>query len=217
MKAFRIFSLLSLALIAVAAFCSFGFQQAGDFEGVIEFSKKTGSTEVKYKYYVKGDKVRIEDFGTDGSLQGVMLVDMKTNKVIGLNPDRKLYMDVPNNRQRKDMAVSVEKTGNTKSIAGYTCSEWKVTCDEDDRVITYWMGEGKFNFFIPMLKTLNRADKLSTYFIKLTGAEGLFPMLGEEKKKDGTLITTLKVTSVKIQTLAATQFEIPKGYSKYDK
>lgn len=216
MNAFRNFSLFSIAVIAMVVFPSFAPQTAENFEGIIEFTKKTGTTEVKYKYYIKGDNVRIEDFGTDGSLQGVMLVDMKANKVTGLSPERKLYMDMPNNRVRKESLIAIEKTGATKTFAGYTCSEWKVTCEDEDRVITYWMGEGKFNFFIPMLKTLNRADKLSTIY-KLTGAEGMFPMMGEEKKKDGTLITTLKVTSVKAQALAATQFEIPKGYSKYDK
>jgi len=217
MNAFRNFSLFSLVLIAMVIFPSFVPQEAADFEGIIEFTKKTGSTEIKYKYYIKGDKVRIEDFGTDGSLQGIMIVDMKANKVTGLSPERKLYMDMPNNRVRKESVISVEKTGATKTFAGFTCSEWKVTSDEDDRIITYWMGEGKFNFFIPMLKTLNRADKLSTYFIKLTGAQGMFPMMGEEKKKDGTLITTLKVTSVRSQVLNGAQFEIPKEYTKYDK
>jgi hypothetical protein len=79
------------------------------------------------------------------------------------------------------------------------------------------MANDAFNFFIPMLKTLNRADKLSIYFLKLTGAEGLFPVMGEERKSDGTVITTLKASLVKRQTLEGSLFEIPKGYSKYDK
>lgn len=188
-----------------------------NFEGVFEFTKKTGATEVKYKYFVKPDKVRIEDYGTDGTLQGVMLVDLKANKVIGLSPERKLWMDMPNNRKRKESEIKLEKTGKTKDIAGYSCAEWKVTCKEEDRVITYWMAKEGFDFFIPMIKALNRADKLSLYFLKLTGAEGMFPMMGEEKKTDGTLITTLKVSSVKKQVLQASLFEVPSDYAKYDK
>lgn len=209
--------------IKFAAFLLFGLfltvaaDVKASFEGVIEFTKKTGSTEVKYKYFVKGDKMRIEDYGTDGSLQGVMLVDAAANKVIGISPERKLWMDMPNNRQRKDVKIDVQKTGKTKEVAGFSCSEWKVTCKDEDRVITYWLANDGFTFFIPMLKTLNRADKLSIYFLKLSGAEGMFPMMGEEKKSDGTLITTLKVSSVKKQSLDASLFDIPKGYSKYDK
>lgn len=188
-----------------------------NFEGVFEFTKKTGATEVSYKYFVKPDKVRIEDYGTDGTLQGVMLVDLKTAKVIGLSPDRKLWMDMPNNRKRKEPNIKVEKTGKSKDIAGFSCVEWKVTCAEEDRIITYWMAKDNFNFFLPMLKALNRADKLSLYFLKLSGIDGMFPMMGEEKKSDGTLITTLKVASVKKQELQATLFEVPKDYAKYDK
>lgn len=188
-----------------------------NFEGVIEFTKKTGNTEVKYKYFVKGDKMRIEDFGTDGTLQGIMLVDAAANKVIGISPERKLWLDMPNNRQRKDVKLDIQKTNNSKEIAGYKCTEWKVSCKDEDRVITYWLANDQFTFFMPMLKTLNRADKLSLYFLKLNGAEGMFPMLGEEKKADGTLITTLKVSTVKKQSLDNSIFDIPQGYSKYDK
>lgn len=187
------------------------------FEGVFEFTKKTGATEVKYKYFVKGAKIRIEDYGTDGTLQGVMIVDTKANKVIGLSPDRKLWMDMPNDRKRKDSNISVEKTGKKKDVAGYSCTEWKVSCKDDDRVITYWMAGDEFDFFLPMLKSLNRADKLSLYFLKLTGADGLFPMMGEEKKSDGTVITSLMVQSVKKQSLQDNLFEVPQGYAKYDK
>jgi hypothetical protein len=161
--------------------------------------------------------MRIEDYGTDGTLQGIMLVDVTANKVIGISPERKLWMDMPNNRVRKDVNIEVQKTGNTKEVAGLKCTEWKVICKDEDRVISYWMANDAFNFFIPMLKTLNRADKLSIYFLKLTGAEGLFPVMGEERKSDGTVITTLKASLVKRQTLEGSLFEIPKGYSKYDK
>jgi hypothetical protein len=209
---FKIWAILTFGLVSL----SLTPDNVG-FEGLIEFTKKTGSAEVKYKYYIKGDKMRVEDFGTDGTLQGVMLVDAKANKVLGLSPDRKLYMDMPNNRTRKDVNIEVSKTANTKTIAGFTCTEWKVVCQDDDRVISYWLAGDNFNFFIPMLKTLNRADKLSSYFLKMTGTNGLFPMMGEEKKSDGTVITTLKVSAVKKQAVEASLFEIPAGYSKYDK
>jgi len=210
-------TLMFLACLIFGLVLNIGAKAASPFEGIIEFTKKTGSTEVKYKYFIKGDKMRIEDYGTDGTLQGIMLVDVIANKVIGISPERKLWMDMPNNRVRKSVNIEVQKTGNTKEAAGLKCTEWKVICKDEDRVISYWMANNAFNFFIPMLKTLNRADKLSIYFLKLTGAEGLFPVMGEEKKSDGTVITTLKASLVKRQTLEASLFEIPKGYSKYDK
>jgi hypothetical protein len=193
------------------------FQSKTPFEGVIEFDRKAGSSQMKYKYFIKDDKIRIEDYGSDGTLQGIMLVNTTANKVIGLSPDRKLYMDVPNNRIPKDVAVEVKKTGNTKDIQGYKCSEIKVTCKDESRVITYWVGGDNFTFLLPMLKTMNRMDKTSVYFLKIPDVGNVFPMIGEEKKLDGTLLSLLKVTSIKEQTLDNSLFEIPKGYSKFEK
>lgn len=188
------------------------------FEGTIDFNKTTGTTVQKYKYLVKGEKVRIEDYGTDGTLQGVMLVNTTTNKVYSLSPDRKLYMDMPHKTPKSDQKVVIKKTTNTKTIEGYKCTEWQAVCDDEKRIISYWMAEGKFNFFIPLLKTLSRKDKLAVYYLKLDGSAGMFPMIGTEKKSDGTVISELKVTSVKKGTVKdVSVFEIPKGYSKFEK
>ena len=47
------------------------------FEGIIEFTKTTGPVITVYKYYVKGDHVRIEEISARGEVQGIMLVDMR--------------------------------------------------------------------------------------------------------------------------------------------
>lgn len=188
------------------------------FEGTIAFTKKVGSSESKYKYHVKGDKIRIEELGADGTtVQGVMIVNTKANTVIALSPERKLYMDIPNNRVITAPSIEVSKKETTKTLMNYTCSEWEVTGKEDDRVITYWMAFDKFDFFNPLLKTLNRKDKQAVYFQYMTGSDGAFPMLGIEKKSDGTEISRLTVTAISRSTIASTQFDIPKGYSKFEK
>lgn len=206
-----------LSLLAALFLQFVPFQSNTPFEGIIEFDRKAGSSLMKYKYFIKGEKIRVEDYGSDGTLQGVMLINTATNKVIGLSPDRKLYMDVPNNRVPKDVTVEVKKTGNTKDILGYKCSEIKVTCKDESRVITYWVGGDNFTFLLPMLKTMNRMDKTSVYFLKITDIGNVFPLIGEEKKLDGTLLSLLKVTAIKKQTLEPALFEIPKDYSKFEK
>src|SRR5688572_4953639 len=98
--------IFTLMLLVSAVSLSFVLPQAADaFEGTIDFTKTTGTTVQKYKYIVKGEKIRIEDFGTDGTLQGVMLVNTTTNKVISLSPDRKLYMDMPSKSPKSDQKV----------------------------------------------------------------------------------------------------------------
>lgn len=213
MKKFTILftGLMALAITLVS------FIPAGSFEGAIEFEKKTGSTAIKYKYLIKGENIRVEDYGTDGTLQGIMLVNTKTEKVYNLSPDRKLYSLVPQKHPNMNVVVDVKSTGNKKEIAGISCTEYTVTCEAEQRITSFYVGGTDFDFFLPFLKTLKRKDKLSVYFQKLTGVENMFPMMGVEKKLDGTVLTTLKVTNVKKQTVDATLFEIPKDYKEFKK
>jgi hypothetical protein len=206
--------LSSVMLVALAVF---SFAPAGGFEGSIDFEKKTGSTVIKYRYLVKGDKVRVEDYGTDGTLQGIMLVNNTTGKVYNLSPDRKLYSLVPPKNPNTNIKVDIKATGVKKDVAGYSCAEYNVTCEAEQRMATYYVGGTEFDFFIPFLKTLKRKDKLSVYYQKLTGVEGMFPLMGIEKKLDGTAITTLKVTGVKKQSVNDADFEIPKDYKEFKK
>ena len=57
----RSISLLVLAFLAGATLVS-----AQPFEGIIEFTKTTGPVVTTYRYYVKGDRIRIEVVGLDG-------------------------------------------------------------------------------------------------------------------------------------------------------
>ena len=91
---------------------------AQSFEGTIEFTKTTGAVVTNYKYFVKGDHVRIEELSSRGNVQGIMLVDNRDNTVTALSPDRKLYMDVPNMRLPKEIKADVRKTGEMKDMAG---------------------------------------------------------------------------------------------------
>ncbi|HLP11042.1 MAG TPA: DUF4412 domain-containing protein [Flavobacteriales bacterium] len=192
------------------------FIPEGPFEGIIDFEKKTGSTTIKYKYHVKADKIRVEDYGTDGTLQGIMLVNTTTGKVFNLSPDRKLYSAVPKKEPNMNIQVVV-KTGAKKEIAGVSCTEYSVTCEAEQRVTTFYVGGSQFDFFVPFLKTLHRKDKLSVYFQKLTGVDGMFPFMGQEKKLDGTVLTTLKVNSFKRTAVDDKMFEIPADYKEFKK
>lgn len=206
-----------LSGVMLLVITALSFAPAEGFEGAIEFEKKTGSTVIKYKYLVKDNKIRVEDYGTDGTLQGVMLVNNGTGKVFNLSPDRKLYSQVPQKNPNTDIKVEVKATGKKMDIAGYSCTEYNVTCEAEQRMATYYVGGTEFDFFLPFLKTLKRKDKLSVYYQKLTGVDGMFPLMGVEKKLDGTPITTLKVVSIKKQSVEDALFEIPKDYKEFKK
>lgn len=191
--------------------------QAQSFEGTIEFTKTTGPVVTNYKYYVKGDHVRIEELSARGAVQGIMLVDNRDRTVTALSPDRKLYMDVPNMRLPKEFKAEVKKTGEMKDMAGYKVEKWTVKGPAEDRLLTYWVAADAFDFFIPMLETLNRKDEQALFFLKIDNAKGVFPMLGVEQKLDGSEVSRLEVTKINRGAQKADLFEIPAGYTKFER
>lgn len=204
--------ILSLALLG-----SLSAAQAQAFEGVLEFTKTTGPVVTNYKYYVKGDHIRIEEISARGDVQGIMLVDTRDRTVIALSPERKLYMDVPNMRLPKDVETEIKKTGEMKDMAGYKCEKWVVKSPREDRVITYWVANDEFNFFVPLLETLNRKDEQAVFFLEIKDAKGVFPMLGVENKLDGAEVSKLEVTKVIKGAQKPTIFEIPAGFNKFER
>lgn len=205
----------ALACSFVFLFATGVFAQA--FEGVIEFNKTTGPVITTYKYFVKGDRIRIEEISSTGDVQGIMLVDTRDRTVTALSPERKLYMDVPNMRLPKEVEVTVQKTGEMKEMVGYKCEKWMVKSPKEDRQLTYWVAADEFNFFIPLLETLNRKDEQAVFFLEIEGAKGLFPLLGIEQKLDGAEVSRLEVKSVTKGVQKPAIFEIPAGYNRFER
>jgi hypothetical protein len=210
--------LLSFALATAAlAFFNPSAARAQAFEGVIEFTKTTGPVVTNYRYFVKGEHVRVEEVSSRGEVQGIMLVDTRDRTVTALSPERKLYMDVPNTRLPKDVEVQIQKSSDLKDIAGYKCEKWVVKSPKDDRQITYWVAADEFNFFRPLLETLNRKDETALYFLEIKDAKGVFPLLGIEQKMDGAEVSRLEVSKVTKAPQKSSLFEIPAGYNKFER
>jgi hypothetical protein len=184
------------------------------FEGIITFTKKVGTTESNYKYYVKGDKVRVEELFPDGTIEGIMLVNTKKKTIKALSPERKVYMDVPQKGALNTTSVTVDKKDKVKTILDYTCKEWIASSESEGIKITYWMAFDNFDFFIPFLKTINRKDKQSIYFLAMTETSGAFPMLSIETKSDGTELSRLTVSSIEKKTIDDNIFTVPSNYKK---
>ena len=187
------------------------------FEGIIEFTKTTGPVVTNYKYFVKGERIRIEEISARGEVQGIMLVDTRDKTVTAISPERKLYMDVPNMRLPKDVETNVQKTSEMKDMAGYKCEKWVVKSAKEDRVLTYWVAADEFNFFVPLLETLNRKDEQAVFFLQIKDNNGVFPMLGIEQKNDGAEMSRLEVKQVAKGAQKASLFEIPAGFNKFER
>ena len=211
-----------ISTITAVAFLIAGFTThvvAQSFEGVIEFKKATPVDTTTYIYYVKGDKVRIDEMGTKShKVEGTFLIDLKAKTMVALNIDRKLYTNQPARTAPTMKGMCNVKKGSTsKTIQGIKCNEYVVTNTEDGTVITYYIADGKYSFFEPLLRLLNRSNKSSMYYLEIQNIKESFPMLSIETDLAGKPVGRLEVTKMTAKALDAGTFEIPKGYKAFEK
>ena len=193
------------------------FLIAQDFEGTIEFTKKSHFDETKYVYYISSSKVKIDELDKDGKVNGTMLVDFKTKKVIALNHDRKLQMEIKSKASVKDLSKSeMFKTTEKKTILGYNCVKWTVSNTDFKSKAEYWVIEkSNYLFFNQLLTALNRKDKIALYFMQIPENLGFFPIIGEETTLDGKLKARLETTKMTRKKIASSEFKIPSDYKEF--
>lgn len=207
-------------LIALAfVFCSLSKVQAQGFNGTIEFKSFNEKDTAKNMYYVRNKVVKLEKFSKKtGEVEGSFIFDLTTGKIKGVNPTRKVWLEhksetPPVIRGR----CEVTKGTGTKSVAGFKCHDYIVKNTEENTVITYWVVENKFDFFIPLIRLWNRKDKQSVYFTQIKDLpEGSMPLLSEEKQLDGKTISKLEVTKVSNKMPEESAMGVPAGYTKFD-
>lgn len=204
-------------IILVIAGVSVTFAQS--FEGTIEFKRVTDADTSNYIYYVKDAHVRIDEIGGKSHKpEGSYLIDMDDKTITALNHERKLYMDQPTPPAPITKGTFSVKKGQTpKNLQGYKCTEYTITNTEENTQITYWLADGKFSFFEKLLRQLNRKDKSSIYFLQLPDIKNTFPMLSVQQGLDGKDVVKLEVTKITKKEVDPALFELPKGYSKFEK
>jgi hypothetical protein len=204
-------------IFSTAAAVLFVSSSIAQFAGTIEFTKKVGKMEVNYQYFISGDNIRVEEVN-EGNIDGIQIMDLGKGTIYALSPDRKMYMEVQNKRPAAVISVEVEKTTKTKTINGIKCTEIIVTSKEKDRKIVYWIATGDYNFFSPMLSTLNRKENQSMFFLQIPDMEKSFPMQSiEYTLSTGDVVSELVTNKVTKGKVEATKFQIPSGFTKFEK
>jgi hypothetical protein len=189
------------------------------FEGTIDFRKIGAVDTIQYKYYVKGNNVRIDEIGSDKHVAGTMLIDIKTETAKSLSPERKLYLDLEKGKPNTVSIdkVKIEKGKGSKKIAGYNCNEVIVKNGEQNTIVTYYLAKDNFHFLKGVIKTLNRKDKSSTYYQTISENENSFPFLSIETDYAGNRKSTLEVLNVNKQKIEDKTFALPAGFKKFEK
>lgn len=202
----------SLAL-SVAAF-------AQSFEGSIEFKMETNKDTTTNIYYVKGDNVKLDQIGRkSGKVEGSFVFNLSNKEIKFVNPVRKVWGEHKSETAPTIKGTCVSSKGtNTKTIQGQKCIEYIVKNTEENTVITYWIAQGKFDFFVPLVKAWNRKDKQSIYFNQIKGLpKGAMPMLSEERQiSDNKLVSKLEVSKMSKSAVDASKLSIPADYKKFE-
>jgi Domain of unknown function (DUF4412) len=208
-----------ILFILLITFTGFVGRAQQAFEGIIEF-KKVGTTDTTYySYIVKGNRVRIDELNSiTKRSDGTFLLDLENKTQLTINHERKLYMDKSSPTPTPIKGVcDIKKTGATKTIHGYKCQEILINNKEEETKITYYLADDKFAFFNKLLSILNRRDKSSLYFLKITEPTETFPMLSIQTDWKGRETGRLEVTKINKRIVDPALFEIPKGYTKFEK
>lgn len=213
----------STFLFAALLSASIGLAQS--FEGTISFKMYTKTDTTLNMYSVKGDAVKLDQYGKkSGKVEGSMVFDLKAKSVKLVNPARKVW-----STQKNEVPATitgspkVEVTKNTKTLQGLKCTEYIVTNEAENTKISYWIYKpdakgSKFEFFSPVVNVLNRKDKQSTYWRQIKDLPaGSMPMLSIETSiKDGKQVTKLETIKVEKKTVDASTLTVPADYKKYE-
>lgn len=186
------------------------------FEGTIKFTKETLSDTVNYTYYVKKSLIRVEEYDKNNRLINYRIIDNSLNSILTLDPNNKWYKYLKSNPYSKDTDEKFEivKTENYQSINGYKCYQWLVKCRETNTVVAFWVTNDNFMFFPDYLKTENKPEKVSKYFLQIPDIYGYMPLLTEERSILREFRVRTKVVSIQKCALSDNLFTVPKDYSQ---
>jgi hypothetical protein len=194
--------------------------KAQPFGGTIEFKYYTTKDTTTNVYMVKDNNVKLDQFGKkSGNVEGSFVFDLSANTIKFVNPKRKVWGEHKSETPPVIKGTCVSSvTKNTKTIQGMKCTEYVVKNADENTAISYWIAQGKYDFFAPLVKLWNRKDKQSIYFNQIKDLPaGAMPLVSEEKQlNDGKLVTKLEVTKITKGAVENDKLQVPADYKKFE-
>lgn len=212
MKLVQLIYGISLALLLTLGL---GIQaKAQNFEGVIhyQFDKMEQQTMDDIEYMIKNNKIRMQ-FGM-GAQSGAMLYNSNESKMTFIMDKMKSYMSMDMNDMSQESNYDskwdeseVQKTGQTKQVAGHSCEIWTLASDQGEK-LTMCMADDLGTFMTPGNPM---ARQHAPDWAKEIITEGFMPLeVVEESGGDETV--QMKATKIEEKSLSDHLFEIPEGY-----
>ena len=200
----------TVVLLSLVALC---IAPAQTFEGTITFEISSARGTQEMKYLTKGDQVRIDMERGPGMSMSV-LMNTTSKDVTMLMPQNKMYMKMNLNTmpvppEIKDQDADFKKTGQTKTILGYTCEQ--IIISQDKREIEMWVTKGLGKFVQANMNPRAQSPLMKKMEKELTD-QGYFPLRTVARAADGSEEMKMEAKSIKKSTLDAALFTIPADY-----
>lgn len=198
--------------------------QAGEFEGILHMTTTHAGTGTQstMDWYLKDGKARVEmSRGEDHT--NVMIFDAPTRTMQMGMAGQKSYIEISMAGERGEHLSealekqTVERTGRTDKIAGYSCEVWRITDKEHNRLkndICVAKGFGKAATFWVDPKEMRRSSQPS--WVKQLVDEGGFGLRSIHYDEAGKESSRMEVTSIEKKRLDAGLFAFPADWTKQD-
>lgn len=187
------------------------------FEGKIYFQKKSIADTVYFTYHIKDDLIRIDEYNRFNKLNKSVIFNISEKTIVALNPQKKLYTNIPAPKSRNSNDNSlITKSNNYRIINGYKCYQWRVKNVSKNTEVAYWVAQHEFKYFDELLRMWHNQDSNLDFFLELPENDGYMPMLSVER----TLLRDekLRFAVVDIQKINIDDgiFKIPNDYTAID-
>lgn len=205
------------SVFALLAFVTPTILTAADFEGRIKMNMNAAGMAMQSTMSIKPGGLTRMDMDM-GGMSTAMISDQNKKQVMILMPAQQMYMvhAIPDDKNEKaaDQAIdgTVEKTNEHAKIAGFDTT--KYIAKTKDATTEIWVTE-ELGSFVSLNQNgpqqRGRGASASSWEKAFKG-KNAFPLKVVSKTGDGEF--SMEVTSVKKETVPASEFEAPAGYQK---
>lgn len=213
----RIISLLTLGFVLLSPH----LLSARTFEGTVTMQMSSGRNQaLDIAYSIKGGLLRI-DTQISPQMTATAIMDLAKDEMIILMPGQAMYMVMPIQKTAEDATgqsaadVTLENTGITEEILGYTCTKYLAKSKEG--VTEIWATD-ELGVFMGlsggMGGPMGKSQPAAGWEQALKGKD-FFPLrvVGDAKGKKA---FRLEATAVERKSLPDTHFAPPPGHRKFD-
>lgn len=211
--------IVRISLLVALLFCP-AFAMAKAFEGTVFMKITTGRDGThSLNYSIKGTKLRTEVQAGNG-MSASAIMDLTKDEMIMLMPDQRMYMTmslkngVAKATGGKVEETTLENTGITEQILGYTCTKYIAQNKEGD--VEIWATDqlGTFMGLGSMGNMMGGGKKSAGWEQALTGKD-FFPLRVKSAANNRNQFM-LETTAIEAKSLPDSLFTPPAGYQKFD-